>query len=104
MKKALNALIAHLKGIGCTNRLALYIMALLAAGLTGGFVLAVLSIRYQYTGALTCWTVAFTPIGTACSIVLSGIVKKSREENTGADGEGINYAKAIRGSTDSPAI
>ena len=104
MKALLKALLAHLKGIGCTNRLALYIMALLTAGLAGGFVLAVLSIKYQYTGALACWTVAFTPIGTACSVVLGGIVKKSREENTGADGEGINYAKAMRGNTDSPAI
>lgn len=99
--RAVKALLRHLQGIGCTNRLALYIVALLTLGLAGGFVLAVLSIRYQYTGALACWTVAFTPIGTACSIVLSGIVKKSREENTGADGEGINYAKAMR---DSPEI
>lgn len=104
MKAALKALLAHLKGIGCTNRLALYIVALLAAGLAGGFVLAVLSIKYQYTGALACWTVAFTPIGTACSIVLGAIVKKSQDENTGANGEGINYAKAMRGNTDSPAI
>lgn len=99
--RAVKALLRHLQGIGCTNRLALYIIALLTLGLAGGFVLAVLSIRHQYTGALACWTVAFTPIGTACSIVLSGIVKKSREENTGADGEGINYAKAMR---DSPEI
>lgn len=99
--RAAKALLRHLQGIGCTNRLALYIIALLTLGLAGGFVLAVLSIRHQYTGALACWTVAFTPIGTACSIVLSGIVKKSREENTGADGEGINYAKAMR---DSPEI
>ena len=72
--------------------------------LAGGFVLAVLSIKYQYTGALACWTVAFTPIGTACSIVLGAIVKKSRDENTGANGEGINYAKAVRGTTNSPGI
>ena len=104
MRAALKALLAHLKSIGFTNRLALYIVALLAAGLAGGFVLAVLSIKYQYTGALACWTVAFTPIGTACSVVLSGIVKKSREENTSAKGEGIKYAMAMKGSTDSPAI
>ncbi len=63
-----------------------------------------------------CWTVVFTPIGTACSIVLSRIVDKSRAENTSADGEGIKYAaaKANRfvasantsdlGSVDSPSI
>lgn len=103
MRRAVKALLRHFVGIGCTNRLALYILALLTLGLAGGFALAVLSIRHQYTGALACWTVAFTPIGTACSIVLNAIVKKSRDENTGADGEGINYAKAVR-NTDSPAI
>lgn len=81
---------------------------------TGGFYLAVKSIATGYTGALTCWTVVFTPIGTACSIVLARIVDKSRAENTSADGEGIKYAaaKANRfvantsdlGSVDSPSI
>ena len=56
--------------------------------------LAVLSIKYQYTGALACWTVVFTPIGTALSIVLSRIVEKNRAENTSADGEGVKYAAA----------
>ena len=84
----------HLKGLGFTNRLALYIVFFLAAGLTGGFVLAWKSISIGYTGALMCWTVVFTPIGTACSVVLSRIVDKSREENTSADGEGIKYAAA----------
>ena len=41
-----------------------------------------------------CWTVVFTPIGTAVSIVLSQIVHKSTVENSGADGEGIKYAAA----------
>lgn len=66
-------------------------MVFLAAGLAGGFYLAVKSIATGYTGALTCWTVVFTPIGTACSIVLARIVDKSRAENTSADGEGIKY-------------
>lgn len=89
-------------------------MVFLAAGLAGGFYLAVKSIATGYTGALTCWTVVFTPIGTACSIVLARIVDKSRAENTSADGEGIKYAaaKANRfvantsdfGSVDSPSI
>ena len=82
------------KRIGFTNCLAIYIMLLLAIGLAGGFYLAVRSITYDYAGALMCWTVVFTPIGTACSIVLSRIVDKSRAENTGADGEGIKYAAA----------
>lgn len=100
--------------LGFTNCLAICLVALLFIGLAGGFVLAVLSIRYQYTGALACWTVVFTPIGTALSVVLVRIVDKSRAENTGADGEGIKYAIAKaatltpspqpEGSADSPAI
>ena len=82
------------KRLGFTNRLALYIMVFLAVGLIGGFFLALRSITYGYTGALLCWTVVFTPIGTACSVVLSRIVDKSRAENTGSDGEGIKYAAA----------
>ena len=85
----------------------------LAAGLAGGFYLARLSIVYGYTGALACYTAAFAPIGTACSIVLSKIVHKSEVENSGADGEGIKFATAkahnfcedgIEGSKESPAI
>lgn len=66
-----------------------------------------------YTGALACYTAAFAPIGTACSIVLSKIVHKSEVENSGADGEGIKFATAkahnfcedgIEGSKESPAI
>lgn len=80
--------------IGFTNLLALLIMAFLCAGLLGGFYLALKSIEYQYTGALACYTVVLTPIGTAASIVLKGIVHKSEVENTGADGEGIKFAAA----------
>ena len=96
----------HLKGLGFTNRLAVYLLLFLLLGLAGGFVLAVLSIRAQYTGALMCWTVVFTPIGTAVGLVLGKIVDKSREENTGADGEGIKYAaaKAADFSVASPPI
>ena len=106
--------LALLERLGFTNCLAVLLVLLLLVGLAGGFVLAVLSIRYQYTGALACWTVVFTPIGTAVSIVLVRIVDKSRAENTGADGEGIKYAAAkaaqlapgqeTEGSIDSPAI
>lgn len=82
------------KRIGFTNGLAICIMLFLAAGLAGGFYLALKSIETGYTGALMCWTVVFTPIGTACSLVLSRIVEKSRAENTGANGVGIKYAAA----------
>lgn len=80
--------------IGFTNTLAIYIMLFLVIGLIGGFILAWRSIEFGYTGQLLCWTVVFTPIGTACSIVLNSIVKKSEKENLGADGEGVKYATA----------
>lgn len=84
----------HFKNLGFTNRLAIYIVLFLAAGLAGGFILAWKSISIGYTGALMCWTVVFTPIGTACGVVLAKVVDKSKEENTSADGEGIKYATA----------
>lgn len=86
---------ASRRRMGTTDRLGYILVFILAMGLAGGFLLAVLSIRYQYTGALACWTVVFTPIGTALSIVLSRIVEKNRAENTGADGEGVKYATAV---------
>ena len=90
------------KRMGNTDRLALILVLLLAAGLAGGFVLAVMSIRHQYMGALACWTAAFGPIGTAVSVVLCRIVDKTRAENT--DG-GIKYAVAeASGFIESPEI
>ena len=80
--------------LGFTNTLALLLVLLLACGLAGGFLLAVMSIRHSYTGALACYTVVFTPIGTALGVVLGKIVDKSRAENTGPDGTGIVFAKA----------
>lgn len=79
---------------GFTNKLAICIIFFLALGLFGGFFLAYRSIEFGYTGELLCWTIAFTPIGTACSIVLNSIVKKSEKENLGANGEGVKYAAA----------
>ena len=70
------------------------IVLIIAGGLLGGFILAVLSIITRYTGALVCWTAAFGPIGTAASVVLAVSVNKSKVENTGADGKGIKYAAA----------
>lgn len=96
----------HLKEMGFTNRLAMYLLVFLLLGLAGGFVLAVLSIRAQYTGALMCWTVVFTPIGTAVGLVLGKIVDKSKAENTSATGDGIVYAAAQASgfSRESPPI
>ena len=73
-------------GLGFTNCLAIYLLLFLVAGLLGGFLLAVLSIKYQYAGALACWTVVFTPIGTA--------VDKSKAENMSGNGDGITFASA----------
>ena len=100
------------QSIGFTNQLALYLMLFLVAGLAGGFILAWKSIELQYMGALACFTVVFTPVGTAIGIVLNSIVRKSEHENRGADGEGIKYAAAKAagfaavdiGVEDSPAI
>ncbi len=99
--------------LGFTNTLAVWILLFLAIGLIGGFYLAIRSIETGYTGALACWTVVFTPIGTAVSVVLVRIVDKSRDENTGANGEGIKFAAAkavgfVEGgnteSTDGPPV
>lgn len=85
----------HLSKLGFTNRLAIYILLFLAAGLAGGFYLAIKSISCGYTGALMCWTVVFTPIGTATSIAISKVVDKNRAENTSGNGDGITFASAM---------
>jgi hypothetical protein len=107
----MRAFVKHLKNLGFTNRLAVYIILFLAAGLIGGFYLAVASIKKGYTGALMCYTAVFTPIGTACSIVLARVVDKNRAENTGGNGDGITYASALsknfvqeRDDSDEPEI
>lgn len=100
------------QSIGFTNQLALYLMLFLLAGLAGGFILAWRSIEFQYMGALACFTVVFTPVGTAIGIVLNSIVHKSEAENKSANGEGIKFAAAQAagfiqeddGIDDSPAI
>lgn len=97
------------KALGFTNCLAIALLMLLAAGLLGGFLLARMSIQYQYMGALACYTVVFTPIGTAIGVVLGKIVDKSKAENMGGNGDGIVYASAQAvgfgcGVEDSPKI
>lgn len=92
----------HFASLGFTNRLAIYIILFLAAGLAGGFYLAIKSIATGYTGSLLCWTVVFTPIGTATSIAISKVVDKSKAENTGSNGEGIKFAMAMKEAESSP--
>lgn len=89
-----NRLLRHLSRMGFTNRLAIYILIFLAVGLSGGFLLACKSIETGYTGALACWTVGFTPLGTATSVALSRIVDKNKAENVGGNGDGITFASA----------
>lgn len=81
--------------LGFTNKLAISIIVILAIGLVLSFVLALYSIKNQYLGTLACWTVGFTPLGVGLDIVLNSTVKKSENENTGADGEGIRYRQLI---------
>ena len=80
--------------MGFTNMLAVYLVILLTLGLGMAFYLARLSIMYNYMGQLLCFTVVFTPLGTAISLVLGKIVDKSRAENSSGDGTGIKYAQA----------
>ena len=49
-RKKKRGLIHHLVSLGFSNRLAIYILLFLAAGLAGGFYLANESIRTGYTG------------------------------------------------------
>ena len=91
-KKEKRRLLNHLKEIGFTNRLAIYILFFLLIGLIGGFILALKSIENDYLGSLLCWTVVFTPIGTAVSIAISKVVDKSKAENTAG---GIKYELAL---------
>ena len=93
-KKQKKGIFNHFKSIGFTNRLALYLVLFLAFGLAGGLYLAILSIKYNYTGQLLCWTVTFTPLSTCLSIVLGKVVDKNRDENTGGNGDGITFATA----------
>lgn len=52
------------------------------------------SLGFTNRGALACWTVVFTPIGTAVGIVLGKIVDKNRAENVSGNGDGITFASA----------
>ncbi|MCD8376881.1 MAG: hypothetical protein LUD69_08045 [Oscillospiraceae bacterium] len=86
-------MIKHLKSLGFTNRLALILVLLLIGMVTGGFYLAVRSIEASFTGALYCYTVIATPLGTALSVVLAKVVDKNKAENTD-NGKGVKFAAA----------
>lgn len=88
------SLLRHFASLGFTNRYAIYLLLFLVMGIVGGFYLAVMSIKYQYVGALACWTVVFTPVGTAIGVVLGKIVDKNRAENVSGSGDGITFASA----------
>lgn len=75
--------------------MAVFILLLISAGLLLSFVLALLSIKYQYLGTLACWTACFSPVATAASIVLNSVVKKNQAENTGPNGEGLRFTQLI---------
>lgn len=90
-------MVAHLRKLGFTNRLALLLVLVVIVGLAGGFVLAVMSIRSGYTGALACWTICFTPLGFGIQQVLGKIVEKSKAENTQG---GIIFETALNSDRD----
>lgn len=77
--------------VGFTNRLAIYCICLITIGLFMAFALALESIKANYQGALACFTVVFTPIGSMLGITLTATVQKSKAENTEG---GVNYLKA----------
>ena len=113
IKSIFKSISKHLSSLGFSNRLAIYILLFLAAGLAGGFDLAKESIQTGYTGALMCWAVVFTPIGTVAGAAIGKVIDKSKAENVSGNGDGISFAAAqakgfmkedIAGSEDSPAI
>ena len=90
--------------MGNTDRLGYILVFILTLGLAGGFVLAVLSIKYQYTGALACWTVVFTPIGTAEALEAGKSILFMIESNPGPGlGLLLAYCVAGKGETRSSA-
>lgn len=70
----------------------IYILGLLTMFIMLSFVLATMSIKAQYTGALACWTICATPLVTILGVVLNSSVKKSTAENTSGNGDGIRYS------------
>lgn len=80
-----------MKRPGFTDTLAVFCLGIMTVGLCMAYKLGVMSIEADYMGALACFTVVFTPIGTMLGITLTAVVNKNKAENT--DG-GVNYYKA----------
>ena len=86
-----------MRKLGFTDSLALLCIGLMTIGLFMAYRLGVMSIEADYMGALACFTVVFTPIGTMLGITLAAVVNKNKAENT--DG-GINAMKLQTGYKD----
>lgn len=82
--------------IGHTNKMCLLLCVLLVIDTILSFILAMYSIKEQYTGALPFFTICIAPINAGIAFVLNSSVKKSQDENTGPNGEGINYMKFMQ--------
>ncbi|AXF52056.1 MAG: hypothetical protein [Podoviridae sp. ctbd591] len=80
---------------GFTNKLCVLLAFLLVLDTILSFIMGIYSIRKEYMGALPFFTVCVTPVNAGIALVLNSGVNKSKAENTGANGEGINYAKFI---------
>ncbi len=80
---------------GFTDGMALKLVRILILTIILSFILSVLSIYFQYLGALACWTACIAPLQVGLSIVLSAVVNKNKAENTSADGDGIRYRQLL---------
>lgn len=83
---------------GFTNKLCVLLAALLVMDTILSFIMGMYSIHNEYTGALPFFTVCVTPVNAGIAFVLNSSVNKSKAENTGPNGEGINYAKFMEGA------
>ena len=84
-----------MKRPGFTDSLACFCLLVMTIGLFMAYNLGKMSIEADYMGALACFTVVFTPIGTTLGITLTAVVNKNRAEN--ASPAGINVIKATSG-------
>lgn len=75
--------------------MARWLVYLLTVTVLMSFVLAIVSIITQYTGALACWTACIAPLQVAISIVLAAVVGKNKHENSSAEGDGIRYIQLV---------
>ena len=92
------------KKLGHTDKLSLYILCIICVTILMGFYLAVQSIKYNYTGALICFTAAIAPLDAALSFVLGKVVDKNKAENTSGNGDGIAFAAAQASGLDRKSV